>query len=69
MRTPGRQPLEHEGGLECEVAVGVLEVFNDNIIVGVSLYHHSFLNNKPSDCVLVSKTKEIRKLGQTYMNT
>ena len=54
MRTPGRQPLEHEGGLECEVAVGVLEVFDDNIIVGVSLDHHSFLNNKPSGFALVS---------------
>ena len=38
-----KQPLEHEGGLECEVAVGVLEVFNHNIIVGVSLGQQSFL--------------------------
>ena len=45
---PGSQPLEHEGGLEREVKVGVLEVFNHNIIVGVSLGKHSLLNNKSS---------------------
>ena len=37
MGAPPSQPLEHEGGLESEVEVGVLEVFNHKIIVGVSL--------------------------------
>ena len=37
MGAPPSQPLEHEGGLEREVKVGVLEVFNHKIIVGVSL--------------------------------
>ena len=43
MGAPGSQTLEHEGGLESEVEVGVLEVFNHKIIVGVSLGQHSLL--------------------------